>query len=236
MVSNHPEIMSLWARNRIDSLRRESYASQFNGNGKDLKAAITETALQFGIMSEYTSFVAVENRVINEGGKQRIVPVPVDLAQGVNYDTTVNSISPMAAGRASLSAGGMGGGAAAIVPSNSVMKRIQIHSADPAFIAGAMHGSVGQNGKVGSAQNGTAATGGKADPLSKADPNVRYGMSDVELWLTNVDEVTLKKLKDLGVKIGTKDKTLKLVFAQLGKADLERVCELKEVLRISSAS
>ncbi len=36
-------------------------------------------------MSAYTSFVAVEQRVINEGGQQRTVEVPVEMPDGVSY-------------------------------------------------------------------------------------------------------------------------------------------------------
>jgi Ca-activated chloride channel family protein len=37
-------------------------------------------------MSQYTSFVAVEERVVNVGGKQRTVDVPVEMPEGVAYE------------------------------------------------------------------------------------------------------------------------------------------------------
>ena len=255
MMSHHQEVMSLWARDHVDTLRRQSYASQFNGQGKDLKQAITETALQFGIMSEYTSFVAVENRIVNKGGKQHLVPVPVDLTQGVNYDTTVNNPGglPMqqtlgvtaSYGWSSGGGGMMGGGAVAMpsagaaVASNGVMKRIAIRSADPAFIARMTHGSAG-GGKAAGGHDATKGTSNdNKDPLSKADENLRYFDSvpiDVEIWLSDLDDSTLKALEKLGVKIGTKDKTLKLVFARIDGSKLAAICALPKVLRISSQS
>jgi len=45
---------------------------------------VTDLALEYGIMSQYTSFVAVEQRVINIGGKQRTVHVPIEMAEGVS--------------------------------------------------------------------------------------------------------------------------------------------------------
>src|SRR5205085_3422934 len=47
-ISDHPAIMSLWARNRVDSLTRENWAGQYSEEGKDLKGAIMDTALRFG--------------------------------------------------------------------------------------------------------------------------------------------------------------------------------------------
>jgi len=38
------------------------------------------------LMTQFTSFVAVEDRVVNEGGTQRTVSVPVEMPQGVRYD------------------------------------------------------------------------------------------------------------------------------------------------------
>jgi hypothetical protein len=37
-------------------------------------------------MSQYTSFVAVEQKVVNIGGKQRTVDVPVEMPDGVSYE------------------------------------------------------------------------------------------------------------------------------------------------------
>jgi len=45
-----------------------------------------QTALAHRLMTQFTSFVAVEDRVVNEGGTQRTVSVPVEMPQGVRYD------------------------------------------------------------------------------------------------------------------------------------------------------
>src|SRR5205085_997974 len=65
MNGQAPAVASLWARNRVDSLTRENWAGQFNPEGKNLAEEITQVALDFGIMTEYTSFVAVEERIVN---------------------------------------------------------------------------------------------------------------------------------------------------------------------------
>ena len=51
-----------------------------------LKEAVVEVALAHRILSPFTSFVAVEDRVVNEGGELRTVTVPVEMPQGVTYE------------------------------------------------------------------------------------------------------------------------------------------------------
>src|SRR5205814_324801 len=52
----------------------------------EIKEEIVKTALDYRLMSQYTSFVAVEQRVVNVGGKQRTVDVPVESPEGISYD------------------------------------------------------------------------------------------------------------------------------------------------------
>jgi len=37
-------------------------------------------------MTQFTSFVAVEERVTNEGGKPKTIQVPVERPEGVSYE------------------------------------------------------------------------------------------------------------------------------------------------------
>src|SRR6185369_16148556 len=80
-----PAIRTLWARLRIDDLARRYAWSGSN----DLAADIRSTALEYGLMSAYTSFVAVDasERTAGEHGTtvNQSVPVP----DGVRYETTV---------------------------------------------------------------------------------------------------------------------------------------------------
>jgi hypothetical protein len=43
-------------------------------------------ALAHRLVTQFTSFVAVEERVVNEGGRQRTMEVPVEMPQGVRYE------------------------------------------------------------------------------------------------------------------------------------------------------
>jgi Ca-activated chloride channel family protein len=80
-------ISTLWAREKIEDLQRQDWVGAQTGNPKlDIKDAIVRVALEHRLMSQYTSFVAVEQRVINIGGKQRTVDVPVEMPEGVAYE------------------------------------------------------------------------------------------------------------------------------------------------------
>src|SRR5262249_50715988 len=83
----HDVLAALWARRQIDSIMRQDWAgAQTGAQRPDVKAGVTKLGLDFGLMTQYTSFVAVEEMVVNEGGQQRHVDVPVEMPEGVSYD------------------------------------------------------------------------------------------------------------------------------------------------------
>src|SRR5206468_9967010 len=80
-------IASMWARAKVDDLMWQYLAGLQSGNFPEaLREEIVQTALAHRLMTQFTSFVAVEDRVVNEGGTQRTVSVPVEMPQGVRYD------------------------------------------------------------------------------------------------------------------------------------------------------
>ena len=64
-----------WARMRLDELLV----------GKRDEAAVTKHALEFGLVSPYTSFVAVGSDVVVEGGTKHSVSVPVSVPSGMDW-------------------------------------------------------------------------------------------------------------------------------------------------------
>ncbi|HRK20375.1 MAG TPA: VIT and VWA domain-containing protein, partial [Fimbriimonadaceae bacterium] len=121
-------IGTLWAREKIEQVMRSNWmamysnlpADQRTGSEKRTVQAVTELGLRFGLMTQYTSFVAVEKRVVNVGGKQVTVAVPVEMADGVSYEGIFDKeaesrmafAAPMTlSGRSGgLGGGGFGGG------------------------------------------------------------------------------------------------------------------------------
>ena len=58
-------------------------------NPAPLAAQIRNVALEYGLMSDYTSFVAVDSATKTAGDHGTTVAVPVPVPDGVRYDTTV---------------------------------------------------------------------------------------------------------------------------------------------------
>jgi len=84
-MAAHDVLSSLWARRRIDDLMSNDYSGAQNGNMKpDLKQTITQVGLEYRLMTQFTSFVAVEEMVVTDGGQPRRIDVPVEVPEGVN--------------------------------------------------------------------------------------------------------------------------------------------------------
>ena len=50
----------------------------------ELKEAITGLGLEYRLMTQFTSFVAVEEMIVTDGGQPRRIDVPVEVPEGVN--------------------------------------------------------------------------------------------------------------------------------------------------------
>lgn len=78
-------IKSVWARAKVDRLMAEDFAGAQTGSvNKELKDEIVQTALDYHLMTQYTSFVAVEDTKVTKDGKVKTVPVEVELPDGVD--------------------------------------------------------------------------------------------------------------------------------------------------------
>ena len=85
-------LASLWARTKIDELVGKSlkYDAEEEQQYLDLKAKtkldIIGLSLKYNLLTQFTSFVAVEEKVRTVGGKPRKVEVPVELPEGMREE------------------------------------------------------------------------------------------------------------------------------------------------------
>lgn len=85
--SRHDVVATLWARTRIDDLMSQDYNGIQNGNAReDIREAITQLGLNFRLMTQFTSFVAVEEMTVTDGGTPRKIDVPVEMPEGVSHE------------------------------------------------------------------------------------------------------------------------------------------------------
>ncbi|HEV7475953.1 MAG TPA: VIT and VWA domain-containing protein [Pyrinomonadaceae bacterium] len=83
--SQHDVLASLWARLRIDDLTSQDYSGMQQGAMKpELKETITNLGLEYRLMTQFTSFVAVEEMIVTDSGQPRRIDVPVEVPEGVN--------------------------------------------------------------------------------------------------------------------------------------------------------
>jgi Ca-activated chloride channel family protein len=219
-------ITKLWARKRLDDMVREDWfvASKSVRDGKQVtrdNERFVQFALDNGIMSQWTSFVAVEKRVVNIGGKMRTVRVPVEMADGVSYE--------------GISGGGTFSG----------------HYQNNALTGGRLRGGAAGGGFGGGGGGGrgsfnppaTKASDPKAEldalrmqrnanpelKLHKSLRDKKTGKVEVQVLVRDWPEGWKAKLEAAGFKVEGSEKDLKVVFGVLDMAKAMELVKLEFV-------
>ncbi|MCA9718997.1 MAG: AgmX/PglI C-terminal domain-containing protein, partial [Myxococcales bacterium] len=158
-------VASMWARKKIDAIN--GYPSSL-GHRDDAEAtakrerAIVDVALEYRVMSEFTSFVAVdEQRITNPDGTVRVVQQPVDVPVGVDRDHAVGeSYGVGGLGLVGTGRGGGGTGSGTIGLGNT--------------------GFIGKGGGGGTGSGYGRGSGGGFGGRGKRVPMVRQGKAQVQ--------------------------------------------------------
>ncbi|HEX8567938.1 MAG TPA: TonB family protein [Pyrinomonadaceae bacterium] len=127
--AQHDVLATLWARTRIDDLMSQDWNGIQKGKARDeVQNTITQLGLEYNLLTQFTSFVAVEDRIVTDGNQPaRRVEVPVETPAGTKkaYKQWLNKdvayIVTEAEKKAftnTASGGGGGGGGSATQPSN----------------------------------------------------------------------------------------------------------------------
>jgi len=99
-------LATLWARRRVEDLMSQDFGGLQRGAMRDdLKQQITKLGIDYRLVTPFTSFVAVEEKMITEGGTPRRVEVPVEMPEGMSYEGVFGSENRLQA--ASISKGMM---------------------------------------------------------------------------------------------------------------------------------
>ncbi len=254
----HDVLATLWARTRIDRLMSEDFQGIQAGNPKpDVREAITQLGLDFRLLTQFTSFVAVEETVVTEGGVPRRVDVPVEMPAGVSREGVFGvrqvteqvtvSASPM---MLQLSAGvadktltkrrtneaartvvGGGRGDSAVPPppvSSTEVKDERAALAKPA--KNPLH-----NAKLHPAiaalllrlQNNTA------QPALAEAKFIRAGKAEVQLRLSTKSADVLAALQQLGFEVVSNPASGNTIIGRLPVEQLAALAELKSVRYIA---
>ena len=88
-AKDHKGIASVWARLKIMDLMAQF--SRTPDQALELRQTVTQTALEYSLMSTFTAFVAVDSMSKTDGEFGTTVAVPVNVPEGVKYETAVQN-------------------------------------------------------------------------------------------------------------------------------------------------
>jgi len=95
LPENKPEndvLATLWARRRVDGLMSDFYKNTNKEKEKnEIQAQITSLGIEFRLLTQFTSFVAVEDQIVTQNGKPTRIEVPVKSPDGMSRETVVGS-------------------------------------------------------------------------------------------------------------------------------------------------
>ncbi len=245
---DHDALASLWARAKVkDLMNRDLAALQQGAFPEDLKSEITNLGIEFRLMTQFTSFVAVEEMTVTVGGEPTKINVPVEMPDGVSYEgvfgeRVVYNLS-WKVGRARgapMAGASIFGGSGRMAPPSpkSVRPRAEAKGMTDSLIVGAEE--VGDLKRMPGDKLGEPLRG-LADKVEKEgeDGNLTVGelkiveyKVDVMIFLSDVSDETLKALKELGFVQSGESKAIKLLIGTIDVRKLEDLAKLDAVIRV----
>ncbi len=226
-AAGHDVLASLWARRKVEDLMSQDFGGMQGGAMRaDLREAIVKLGLEFRLMTQFTSFVAVEERIVTEGGQPRRVEVPVEMPEGVSYEGVFGEASAMkvAAAPMQMRASGAVGG----------------------VIGGVMGGGVAIAPPPPMAQESrrfdSPADKAKRERLAqKLAPSLIQAMDrgpatrkvQIQVWLNDASAESMAKLNALGFEVITAPGTSKITAGRIEVGKLEKLAELAFVRYVS---
>jgi len=208
--SGDSSLPSTWARSRLDDLGAEALDTKRQAPATEQATAL---ALEYRLLSEYTSFVAVEQRIVNVGGKQRRVRVPVEMADGV----TLGLESRDAANG----------------------QKLRIAYATPLNLRAAPGGAGTRGAQLGGLGGGGGSFAARLETVLEQEQKISpklanaKGTVEVQVWLTKLDAEVEQELKRAGLNIDERDGKLRIVFGTIAASKLNGLSKLTTVLKIS---
>lgn len=235
----HDVLATLWARNRIDSIMSKDWAGAQSGNmQQDLRAQVIALGLQFRLMTQFTSFVAVEEMTVTEGGQPRTVQVPVEMPEGVSYEGVFGEKDELKSKHYAPATPGVGGGR---YPGKTTNGAVGYASRNPAREMAAADAATVRQQPMSADDRKRADMAAKLHPTLMATVQCLQGnvqkpcgavpgsKLSLQIWLTEKSPAVLAQLKALGFELVLDPRTAKLVIGRLPVEKLEALSKLAVV-------
>jgi Ca-activated chloride channel family protein len=234
----HDVLATLWARNKIADLMARDYEGVQAGKPRqNVREAITQLGLDYRLLTPFTSFVAVEELIITEGGQPRRIEVPVELPEGVSYEGIFGSADEQAGSvrqrmrqpAANMSRSFLGG----------IVAQESFAPSAPAMVdrAESESGSTWRKDSVGKLDSTLELLVEHAKNKGQLPQDVTQFVTNgqvlIQVWLTDTTTETLAKLKESGFIVVAQPKTGYLVIGRLPVEQLEALTKLPVVRYIT---
>jgi Ca-activated chloride channel family protein len=260
----HDVLATLWARTRIDDLMAQDLEGIQTGHARtDVREPITQLGLEYRLMTQFTSFVAVEEMIVTDGGQPRRVEVPVEMPEGVNLSGTladedtmaVSAPSPVATSNLGMIASGAGGGSGRgrgagsgsgpVLARRKTVRAVRPVTRKDAPVIRETEASAAMSAEERKQQEllarlhpGVAAL---VERLKKKETQpgpeeagfVRDGKAELQVWLADKSPATIAQLKKLGFEIVLDPTTSKMLIGRIAVEKLAALAELKAVRYIA---
>jgi Ca-activated chloride channel family protein len=235
-------IPTLWARQKVDDLMSQDWLGAQRGTPRtDVQAAVTQLGLEYRLMTQYTSFVAVEEQVVTKDGKPRTVQVPVGMPSGVSYegvfgesDTRVMQLAAAPGLAARIpSSGGFGG----VFARKSANTPVAPPPPPPPYPTNQSVDAVKEEARP-SGSRRQMETKFHVKLLAVWDcwqkdpancPQVKDGKLKIKIWLSDDSQAVLSQLKQLGLDVIEQNASGKYVIGTLAVGQLEALSRVREV-------
>jgi Ca-activated chloride channel family protein len=209
---DHDVLATLWARARVDDLSGTP--------GEDVREAITQLGLDYRLMTQFTSFVAVEEMMVTTDGQPRRVEVPVEMPDGVSYRGVFGDV--VVAAQASA---GLGGGAMPLRLTDPAQNYIALKGRDMFGLLQLIPGITG-TGQTTPAKL-DASLSAIVEQLKQGGQNP--GKLKIEVTLADVSPETLAQLKRIGFETISSGKAPRTIVGRIAAEKLAALAELSAV-------
>lgn len=232
----HDVLATLWARTKIDDLTMQD---PNNGERLDLRETITALGLQYRLMTQYTSFVAVEEKIITDGSTPRRVDVPVEMPAGVSYEGVFEREREE---RKQIAAAPRGYAAATVGAAPQMILRKAEADAMKPLPRSTPPPPPKPAEYTREKEKAPSQAGQQRQAIAKLHPSiaaviagnsqatfVSNGKAEIQIWLVEKNATTLAQLKQLGFEVSSDPSGSKLIIGKLAVEKLAKLAELSFV-------
>ena len=240
----------IWARRKVEDLMSQDWEGIQQGNSKH-KAEIIDVGLKHSLATQYTSFVAVEEKTVISDGKPLRIQVPVELPEHVSPLAVGGTVGGMFANAPAPAAGfSYSVTRSRVITSSGTNNTVEVTSDPPMIdttqtqvsnttIYAELKPQTDEKktlAKMSAELKSLVACSKKAGVNKAGQCKLpASGMVAVEVQLTSADQSVIQLLEQTGLKLKSGSGTT-TVTGEIPIAQLESLAGLEQVKSVTRAS